>query len=310
MGTKIYKYFSAEALDLALPNDESCAVKCSFPKDYNDPFELFLSVDHNSDPELLAVYREIVFEIPQLPTTCFSRSPIITPMWAHYAKNHSGFVLEFDQQALSSAFPEAGIRDVTYRNEPDPRIGAALLQAAVTKKPRHAIWLREGVMSAAYFSKHSCWAYEEECRVVVSEDDIVLDGQNMILHIPVEAVTSILIGKNFPDNLVEKSKALAESRDLTWYCERIGKSHPLPFFISSDGTTSAFGENGIEPSENACETCDEPIAADRHACSWCSIEDGHEVEAALGNPLRMLYELGQLDEYMREFRNLGRPKKP
>jgi len=63
---KIYKYFSHEMLEIVFARDEYCGIKCSFPKDYNDPFELFLSIDLSVDSNLLAFYSDVVQDIPQL----------------------------------------------------------------------------------------------------------------------------------------------------------------------------------------------------------------------------------------------------
>ena len=114
MTEKIYKYFSGDVLDLVFEREGFCGLKCSFPNDYNDPYELFLGVDLNISTELLATYREIIREIPQYPTTCFSNSPVITPMWAHYARNHTGFIVEFDVECLKVCLKEAQLRSVTY----------------------------------------------------------------------------------------------------------------------------------------------------------------------------------------------------
>jgi hypothetical protein len=87
-------------LDVAFEKEDYCGFKFSFPKDYNDPYELFLTINFEDDPEVIAFYNEIVREIHQLPTTCFSNSPIVTPMWAHYAHNSKGFVIEIDEDKL------------------------------------------------------------------------------------------------------------------------------------------------------------------------------------------------------------------
>jgi Protein of unknown function (DUF2971) len=123
-------------------------------------------------PEALATYRELIYELPQYPTTCFSKSPVVPPMWAHYAQNHSGFVLEFDVDAIKEAFPDIGINDVNYRNEPNESIAANIARAAGTKKPRHAVWLQQTVTYHAYFSKYSMWSYEQECRLVTDMESV------------------------------------------------------------------------------------------------------------------------------------------
>ncbi|WBQ13330.1 DUF2971 domain-containing protein [Hyphomonadaceae bacterium BL14] len=172
MGKKIYKYFSSGVLDLVFTRQNYCGIKFSLPKDYNDPFELFLGVDLTVTPYLLATYRELVTELPQHPTSCFSKSPIITPMWAHYGENHSGFVVEFDIDALKAAYPDIVIKDVTYRTGPSEQLAEQLQRAAGTKKPRHAYFLQQTVLASAYFSKDVAWSYEQECRLLGAVDKV------------------------------------------------------------------------------------------------------------------------------------------
>lgn len=43
--TKVYKYFSHDVFDLIFGREKSCGLKFSLPKDYNDPYELFLALD-------------------------------------------------------------------------------------------------------------------------------------------------------------------------------------------------------------------------------------------------------------------------
>ena len=70
----LYKYVGASYLDQVVGLDGKVTLKCSHPRDFNDPYELFLAVDGNNDPEALAFYAEVVGDLPQIPTTCFSRS--------------------------------------------------------------------------------------------------------------------------------------------------------------------------------------------------------------------------------------------
>src|SRR6202051_1411211 len=93
---------------------DSVTLKCSLPKDFNDPYELFLTIDFNQEPDLLAFYADAIGEIPQSPTTCFSRSPAVIPMWAHYAQNHEGFVIEVSEEKLCEMLPEIACGDVSY----------------------------------------------------------------------------------------------------------------------------------------------------------------------------------------------------
>jgi hypothetical protein len=131
--SKIYKYFSNDVIELVFQKEGFCGVKCSLPQDYNDPYELFLGMDLNTPADQLAFYNDVISDIPQSPTTCFSKSPIVSPMWAHYANNHTGFVLEFDLEGLQEHFKGNPIWDVTYRDAPSEHLQPILQRAAVLK---------------------------------------------------------------------------------------------------------------------------------------------------------------------------------
>lgn len=56
MSTSIYKYLGSSYLDHVLGSTDRVTLKCSYPKAFNDPYELFLTVDFSDDPEALAFY--------------------------------------------------------------------------------------------------------------------------------------------------------------------------------------------------------------------------------------------------------------
>lgn len=300
MGKKIYKYFSAEVISLVFQRAGFAGIKCSFPNQYNDPYELFLGVDTSAPPDLMATYQEIVQDLPQLPTTCFSNSPTVTPMWAHYAANHSGFVLEFDVDILMQAFEEITIQDVAYKDAPNGSIQDSLQRVAVTKKPRHAVWLRQLVLSEAYFSKQTAWAYEQECRLVDFNDYVEEFSGNKILFVPLDCLSAIIFGKNFPVERLDEAKTLAETNGLNWFKEELGKAQPSPFFISASGDTFSFQNGAISKTEFVCVSCSEPVLDGADLCAWCAITDSDRTDAARGNPFRILDHHGILDKYFEE----------
>jgi hypothetical protein len=295
--TKLYKYFSSEVFDLIFQRNGFIGLKCSFPKDYNDPYELFLGVDLDVSADILAVYQEIVQELPQLPTTCFSKSPVVAPMWAHYAMNYSGFVLEFDVDALKENFAEASIRDVDYKDAPDGSIVESLERVAVTKKPRHAVWLRQTVLSEAYFSKQTAWSYEQECRLIDFNEYVEDVSGNMILFVPLDCIRSIIFGHKFPMEKLDDSIKLVESRGLRWFKSVIGRTQPAPFLVSEAGQAFQFDGQSIEVANNNCNVCSEPVAEGKDQCPWCSITELDQLEAASGNPFRILDRYGILEGY-------------
>lgn len=309
MGNKIYKYFSAGVLDLVFARPGFSGIKCSLPKDYNDPFELFLGVDLTVAPELLASYRELVAELPQRPTSCFSKSPIVTPMWAHYGDNHSGFVVEFDAEALKASFPDIVIMDVTYRTEPSEKIAGQLQRAAGTKKARHAYFLQQTVLASAYFSKDVAWSYEQECRLLDQEEYCEPIAGNKILQVPITCCTALIAGRNATPETVVRTKDIAAQGGMRWLHAVIGKSIAQPFMEEEAGARAVFDGTEIVPAAKVCQSCAEPISPDKSHCAWCSITEGDALKAALGNPLRMLDHLGMLEDYYKGLEGLSRARK-
>lgn len=108
MARKLYKYLGSELAGVALSHN-GATLKFSLPREFNDPFELFLTVDHNSSPATLAFYEEVMGEILDMPTTCFSSNPDVVPMWAHYGQNGQGFVIEVDEDILHAELRDGGV---------------------------------------------------------------------------------------------------------------------------------------------------------------------------------------------------------
>lgn len=309
MSGKIYKYFSAGVLELVIARSGYFGIKCSLPKDYNDPYELFLGVDLTVAPELLATYRELVTELPQHPTSCFSKSPTVTPMWAHYGDNHSGFVIEFDVKALGKAFPNIVVRDVEYRSEPSAGIARSLQMAAGTKKPRHGYFLQQTVLASAYFSKDVAWSYERECRLLDQEDYCETVAGNKILQVPSTCCTALIVGKSASSETIARTKAIAADNGMGWFQAIIGKSTAKPFFATETGERAVFDNDHITPAAKVCESCAEPISTDKSHCPWCSITEDHALQAAQGNPFRILDDHGLLEGYYKGLEDIARARR-
>jgi hypothetical protein len=306
MTRSIYKYSPPDVLEVMFARDNLCGIKCSYPKDYNDPYELFLSVDLAGSTDTLATYREIVQELPQYPTTCFSKAPTVSPMWAHYAQNHAGFVLEFDAEAIEKHFEDVLIKDVTYRDAPDPEIEYFLRRSAVTMKARHAIWLQQMVIAQAYYTKFTPWQYEEECRLVASDGDVEDVSGHKILFVPTDCLSTIIVGKNASEELVQRSKEIAAKHDIQWLRSKVGKSTSLPFFTTQDGSVLTFRDGDIAVTEAKCGACSEPVDEEEELCPWCKISDQDAYEAARANPLRAFAHFGMLDDYLKSVEAIER----
>ena len=303
---KIYKYFDHGDMGLVFDRGGFCGVKCSLPKDYNDPYELFLGMDLNTPTDHLALYNDIVSGIPQNPTTCFSQSPIVSPMWAHYANNHTGFVLEFDLDGLQNHFDGNPIWEVSYRSAPHENLKKILERAAVLNKPRYAYELQWFVFVESYFTKYDEWSYERECRFVDMKKATEKVNGNDILFIPIELITSIIVGSKFPQERIDESVEIAHENSINWYQLHIGKSHPKSYMKDDGENVFVFVDESITQTEQLCESCSEPLSKSDNLCPWCSITEAHEEDAAQSNPFRMIDSMGKLEDYMESMGKIGR----
>ena len=304
--SKIYKYFSHDVIDLVFQRDNFCGIKCSLPKDYNDPYELFLGMDLNTPADQLAFYNDVISSIPQYPTSCFSKSPIVSPMWAHYANNHTGFVLEFDLEKLQEHLKGNPIWDVSYRSQPHESLKNILQRAAVLKKPRYAYQLQKFVFVESYFTKYDEWKYEKECRFVDMNKVTENIHGNDILFIPCDFVKSIIVGPKFPTDKIDSTISISDANNLNWYELIIGKSHPKPYLRDMDKEAFIFENENISQAQSTCDSCSEPLVEDSELCPWCSITEAHEEDAAKSNPFRMLDSIGQLESYMKSMSEIGK----
>ncbi|HLZ00750.1 MAG TPA: DUF2971 domain-containing protein [Bradyrhizobium sp.] len=294
----IYKYLGPEVIDKIFQSPNNVTFKCSLPKDFNDPYELFLTIDFKQEPDLLAYYADAIGELPQYPTTCFSRSPAVIPMWAHYAQNHEGFVIEVSEERLSEKLPEVACGDVSYSDVPPRDLSALLGMAYGTSKMRHTYLLRQGVLHSAYFTKTSCWAYEQERRLVVPEKNTREIGTTRLFDVPNECVTSIICGSRASEATRLSLMNKAQEMSCRYFELRIGKNSATPFFLDAAEQPFVFNMGELAQCDQHCGTCMEPIAQEADECSWCQINDQLRIDAASRNPFRVLDRLGMLESYV------------
>jgi hypothetical protein len=238
--------------------------------------------------------------LPQLPTTCFSRTPSSLPMWAHYAQNSEGFVLEIDESVLASRYPESGFGDVEYRSGPDERLNEALASAFVTAKPRHTYLLRRAVFSAAYYTKSEQWAYEQERRMVASHEEVRNLGAFLLLDCPSEAITAVICGARASEDTRRHLIARAASLGSRFLDMKVARTSIAPYFVDASNRAWRFSGGQLTKVERQCGKCGEPTEASESTCSLCAVHESHRVDAAMRNPYRLLYNLGMLPGYVRD----------
>lgn len=189
----LYKYYSYESGLQAL---QSKKLGFRNPQYFNDPFELtFLSNTTGFDSKLSQFETELNQIRKSVYILSLTRNPLNPLMWAHYSKEHTGFVIGY---SVSNAFLEShklnlipiSEGDVVYTNTKSP----FELNSKSLKKIHNVFLLTQGARLSEleqfqakefsrklFLSKHASWVYEEEVRVVKILDSLFsesIDFQN------------------------------------------------------------------------------------------------------------------------------------
>jgi hypothetical protein len=144
----------------------------------NDPFEF-------AGLRTLEKHPEKQKEFKLAGVTCFCRSLTNPLLWSHYAASHAGFAVGYDaahpffggDKGLSGRF----LHDVRYEDV------APTLER---------FDLNELVM-AAVLTKPTCWAYEQEMRLIQQKGD-------QLVNIPADAIKEIAFGAKMERRRVDE----------------------------------------------------------------------------------------------------------
>ncbi len=308
----VYKYLRSDLFDLIFPGKRKQVVlKASHPAEFNDPYELFLSIDSAEAPEeILAYYQEIVSALPALPTVCFSRAPDVVPMWAHYGRESTGFVIELDEQKVLAELKEPLMGDVDYSETATVIDSQEVAHAFMTGKPRHTYFIQSAAFRAAYFTKSQYWSYERERRLVIQGKDLGNQNGLYLLRLPLKCVSSIIVGAKADPKFRRKVREWTRRTGVGYFEMRIGRSSMKPFFFARNKKTYQFTSNAIVLVDKVCEGCGEPLdTSEVSRCHWCATNEKLRAMAASRNPMRLLSSLGMLENYTREMDEIGRGAK-
>src|SRR5262249_11369425 len=119
---------------------------------------------------------------------------------------------------------------------------------------RYTYFLQRGVFNAAYFTKASCWSYEQERRMIVPPSNTWQASPLILLDAPNDCITSIICGPRASDQMKRALIQKAEEIDCRYFELRIGKRSAIPYFVDTDGKPFSF-DSEIVPSHQYCETC-------------------------------------------------------
>lgn len=133
--------------------------------------------------------------LKRLGVICFSSTPTSDLMWAHYAGNHQGIVVEYEGSHPTFLYkdlpqPMGRVRSVRYVEEL-PYL--TLRNFPIVESVYRPIDL-------LFLTKLTRWQYEREQRMVLplaladEERELSAQGPLYLKHIPTEAVSGIILG--------------------------------------------------------------------------------------------------------------------
>lgn len=144
----------------------------------NDPFEFVALRNLANYPDKMKAYRST-------GVTCFCRSITNPLLWSHYAASHNGFAIGLDaahsyfggDQGIGKRF----LLDVRYEDVPPSveRFGINEIQMA------------------AMLTKPTCWAYEQEVRLIKQQG-------NELIAIPRDMIKEIVFGAKMTSNRIDE----------------------------------------------------------------------------------------------------------
>jgi len=259
----LFKYINGRGVRGMLPAPGSLSLRFSSPRDYNDPYELFLQPDSALDDEdEAAFYEYFLGHVVSLPVTCFSRRPDLVTMWAHYSAEGSGVCVAFDEDRLADEFEFAFVDDVAYSETPAQIPTHMITWALTTGKRRHALRMLEVGHKAAYFVKRADWNYEQERRLVVLPNELEQRARRWVKNVDPKVVSTLILGARVSKATRTVCMDWARDSGAQILQLQIGRRSYMPFFKSTEGRTLVWsGSEFIEP-EETCEECCEPISTD------------------------------------------------
>ena len=269
----LFKYFGPAASAASLSKPGEYTLRFNHPKDYNDPYELFLLPDEPLESiEERAYYENFLKQLPQAPVTCFSRRPDSTVMWAHYGQLSTGICLELDEDKLFQEIDGGYICDVEYSDSPAYISSNAIKLACTTKKNRHTLFLLSSANRAAYFRKRAIWSYEQERRLVLTHDQVIELNKLLLGRYSSVSIARIIIGPHADHGLREMVMSYAKESGVEVMDMAYSRRVVHPIFRLLDKTYYWTGD-WFQHQEHCCNKCFEPLENDNRKCHWCELSE-------------------------------------
>ena len=153
----------------------------------NDPFEFSALKSAKEHPDVVDSFADS-------GVTCFCRSITNPLLWSHYAAKHKGFAI-----GINSAHPHFG---------GDKGIGKRFLldvhyEDVAPTYERFA----DGLPLAAVLTKPTCWAYEQEVRLIRQNGD-------ELFEVPTDMIVEIAFGTHMSESRVSQIISAVEAAGI------------------------------------------------------------------------------------------------
>ncbi|SMY16294.1 DUF2971 domain-containing protein [Photobacterium aquimaris] len=211
----LYKYMSFEAAKSVLKNN---SLGFANPKTFNDPFELEAGYPIEGDNPLqnmlsgISNWGKRYIWADTSGVLSLTRNPLNPLMWAHYADEHKGVVIGINVKKAGfldsqKCLIPAQFGNVIYTNT---RPIHELLKNSDCEpiSVGHTFHYPKGhedKLQRLFLYKPSCWAYEEEVRIVKCLSDRDKYGVNISGKFSeIELPNKIIYGYEMPDESIEE----------------------------------------------------------------------------------------------------------
>ena len=183
----------------------------------------------------------------------FSETPTNLSMWAYYASNFSGFVIEYDLEEMFRSYPPAKLAKVHYSTKiPDVNLNDYYRN-------------QEGCNRLAFSLKHENWSHEREWRLFKKQEEL--------LEIPASCISSVYTGPRTRDEHIIRLEESANNIGFSIQSITInGFELKLETYKQKTKYCSAKGKQGFY------QNCDQriPDIAKSLSCSLETIRDACE----------------------------------
>jgi hypothetical protein len=239
----LFKYLAPERIDVL----QRLSIRFTPYNELNDPFECLFVLnpiageaeraiedDYNAESAEVTVWLES--RIAQLGLLSLTLADGNLLMWAHYAANHKGFLLAFDEE---HAFfrTTASYIEPTYRTvEALPMPGFGTLRKVNYTTRRTTVDLGDNVPFEFFFTKSMEWSYEEEVRIFkrLKDADSVLAtaaGPVHLFKIPPDCLRRVVLGANSTPELEDDVRTALRARELGHVVLDRAGVHPREFSL-------------------------------------------------------------------------------